>query len=61
MARDRITQEEAADRLKAQLPIEEKVDYADFVIDNQGSLEETRRQAEELWQTLKKIQEEKSS
>ena len=61
MARDGITQEEAADRLKAQLPIEEKVGYADFVIHNEGSLEETRRQAEELWQTLKKIQEEKTS
>ena len=61
MARDGITQEEAADRLKAQLPIEEKVGYADFVIHNEGSLEETRRQAEELWQTLKKVQEEKTS
>ena len=48
-------------RLKAQLPIEEKVGYADFVIHNDGSLEETRRQVEELWQTLKKIQEEKTS
>ena len=61
MARDGITREEAADRLKAQLPIEEKAGYADFVIHNEGSLEETRRQAEELWQTLKKIQEEKTS
>ena len=61
MARDGITREEAADRLKAQLPIEEKMGYADFVIHNEGSLEETRRQAEELWQTLKKVQEEKTS
>ena len=61
MARDGITQEEAASRLKAQLPIEEKAGYADFVIHNEGSLEETRRQAEALWQTLKKVQEEKTS
>jgi dephospho-CoA kinase len=57
--RDAITKEEAADRLKAQLPIDEKVGYVDFVIHNDKSLKETRKQVEELWQTLKKIQKEK--
>jgi dephospho-CoA kinase len=57
--RDAISREEAADRLKAQLPIDEKVGYADFVIHNDKSLKETRKQVEELWQTLKKIQKEK--
>ena len=57
--RDGISREEAADRLKAQLPIDEKLSYADFVIYNDKSLEETRKQVEELWQKLKKIQKER--
>ncbi len=60
VAREGISKEEAADRLKAQLPIDEKVSYADFVIYNDKSLEETRKQVEELWETLKKIQKEKA-
>ena len=54
--RDGISKEEAANILKAQLPIDEKVGYADFVIHNEKSLEDTRRQVEELWETLKEIQ-----
>ena len=57
--RDGISKKEATDRLKAQLPIDEKVGYADFIIHNDKSLKETRKQVEELWQTLKKNQEEK--
>ena len=32
--------------MKSQMPVEEKLKYADFVIDNNGSLEDARRQAE---------------
>lgn len=56
MKRDGITAPEAADRIKAQLPIDEKVGYADFVIHNDKSLEETKRQVEALWEELKAIQ-----
>jgi len=35
--------------LAAQMPIDEKRPLADFVIDNDGSLDETRRQVEEVW------------
>ena len=35
--------------LAAQMPIDEKRPLADFVIDNNGSLDETRRQVEEVW------------
>ncbi len=59
MARDGISKERAMDILKAQMPIEEKLSHADFVIRNQGSLEETRRQVEAVWEELKKMQEEK--
>jgi len=57
--RDGISKEEAAVILKAQLPIEEKLGYADFVVNNEGSLVETKRQVEKLWHTLKNLQEER--
>jgi dephospho-CoA kinase len=60
MERDIISREEAAGRLKAQLPIEEKVGYADFVIHNEGSLEETRKQVDALWEKLRQLQGEKA-
>lgn len=59
MKRDRISREMALDMLSSQLPIEEKRGYADFIVDNSGPLEETKRQVEEVWEKLKKIQKEK--
>ncbi len=56
MARDRISEEEARRIIKAQLPIDEKIRYADFVITNSGTPEETKRQVQELWRNLKKLQ-----
>ena len=35
-------------RFQSQIPLEEKVPRADFVIDNEGSLVDTRRQVEEV-------------
>ena len=58
--RDGITIEEAANILKSQLPIDEKVGYADFVIHNENSPEKAREQVKELWEKLKQIQKEKS-
>ena len=45
-ARDGLTAEEAEARLRAQWPLALKAERADRVIDNGGSLEETRRQVE---------------
>jgi len=59
MERDHISREMAQNILAAQLPIDEKKAYADFIVDNSGSLEETKRQVGEVWQKLKKIQEER--
>ena len=56
--RDRISKQEAANILRAQLPIDEKAGHADFIINNEDSVEETRRQVEDLWQTLKDLQKE---
>ncbi|HEB89335.1 MAG TPA: dephospho-CoA kinase [Deltaproteobacteria bacterium] len=48
MARDGCTREEAERRIAAQLPIDRKRELADYMIDNSGSIDETRRQVEEL-------------
>jgi dephospho-CoA kinase len=54
--RDGISREGAVDRLRAQLPIDEKLDWADFVINNEKTLEETKKQVEDLWKALKDMQ-----
>lgn len=51
-ARTGLSEEEARGRLRAQRPLREKVGEADWVIDNNGSPEETRRQVEALWRRL---------
>ena len=44
---------EVTRRMAAQLPDEEKIKAADYVVDNSGSLEETRRQVKEIYAALK--------
>lgn len=46
---------EAEARLAAQLPDAEKARLADYVIDNSGSLEETRRQVRDLHAALRSL------
>jgi dephospho-CoA kinase len=43
---------EVVRRMAAQLPDEEKIKAADFVIDNSGLLDHTREQAREIWKKL---------
>lgn len=43
---------EVARRMAAQLPDEEKITAADYVIDNSRSLESTRDQVQEIWEKL---------
>ncbi|KAJ7213215.1 dephospho-CoA kinase-domain-containing protein [Mycena haematopus] len=52
MARDNSSREDASSRLNSQLPIEEKVQYADRVIDNSGSLADLDAQVNALVQHL---------
>ena len=51
--RDGITKNEIEKRLKFQIPLNEKEKLADYVIDNTGPLEITKRQVSTLWNTLK--------
>ncbi|MEC1606353.1 dephospho-CoA kinase [Bacillus halotolerans] len=46
--RNQLTEEEALSRIRSQIPLEEKVSRADNVIDNSGTLEETKQQLEEI-------------
>ena len=52
MSRDGFSREEAETRLAAQMPIDEKLGWADIVIRNQGSPDETRRAVSEVWVEL---------
>ena len=52
--RDGILREEALLRLKSQLPIEEKIERSDFVVDNNGTIEDTMSQVEAICKELLK-------
>ncbi|MDA1477575.1 dephospho-CoA kinase [Bacillus changyiensis] len=54
MKRNQLTEEEAKNRINAQLSLDEKKQKADVVIDNSGSLENTKQQFEELFDQCKK-------
>jgi len=50
--RTHLSEEEIKKRINSQLPLSVKVRKADFVIDNNGSLEETKKQLEQLRRRL---------
>ncbi|WP_439442569.1 dephospho-CoA kinase [Listeria aquatica] len=54
MARNELSREEALARIATQMPIRDKAKLADFVIDNSGTLKETREQVNELLHQLKR-------
>ena len=49
-----MSREDAQNRIKSQLPLEEKMKSADFVINNDGPLEETKKQVGEVYSLLRK-------
>jgi dephospho-CoA kinase len=50
--RNKMTREEAEARLRAQMPIDEKLKFADLAIRNDGTMRELEKRAEEVWQEL---------
>jgi dephospho-CoA kinase len=58
LSRDELSEEAARQRIAAQMPIEEKRQYADFLIDNRGTLEETQAQVRAVWANLQGAAEE---
>ncbi|MCX6006701.1 MAG: dephospho-CoA kinase [Chloroflexi bacterium] len=49
-----MSEEDAGNRIKNQIPVKEKMQFADFVINNDGSLEETRQQVQSIYSQLKR-------
>ena len=55
MERDGFSREESLRRISAQMPLSEKLTYADFVIDNSGSIQETEFQVKEVFKKLRML------
>jgi dephospho-CoA kinase len=53
--RNGMTSEEARRIISAQMDLEDKLKVADFIVRNEGSFEDTKRKAKEIFQELKKI------
>ncbi len=53
MARDGLSESDARQRVAAQMPLEDKVARADWVVDNRGTPEETRAAVDRLWAELR--------
>jgi dephospho-CoA kinase len=50
--RDDISEEEAIQKIKSQMPLAEKAKQAHYVVDNSGTREETERRVREVYQAL---------
>ena len=55
MLRDRIPQEKALARIARQMPLEEKLKFADYVIDTSGDEADTLRQVREVYHLLRSM------
>lgn len=53
--RDGLTREEALARIARQMPLAEKLKYADYVVDTSGAKEDTLRQVKEVWNQLRSL------
>jgi dephospho-CoA kinase len=56
MKRNGFSEEEASSRIKSQMPLKDKVSLADAVIDNSGSIEQSRQQLLDIlnkWEILR--------
>ena len=52
-SRDGFTREHALARIRSQMPLVQKCEHADYVVDNTGTREYAERQAAEIFQKLK--------
>ena len=55
MERNGLTREAAGARIAAQLPVAEKLRYANFTIDTSAGFDDTRRQVELLYRQLREL------
>lgn len=54
-ARDWLSEKEIIDRINKQIPIEEKMKWADYVVENNGDLKELEQKTEKLYYQLLKL------
>ena len=52
MERNQFSEEEALARIGSQLPLKEKQEHSDFIINNNGSLEQTKKQLDHILHVL---------
>ena len=50
--RNGLTPEQVRARIKAQMPLEEKAKFADFIVENSKTIESTQKQVEEIYREL---------
>lgn len=55
MKRDRLPRDAAEKRIRAQMPQEEKMKYADFLVDTSGDFAHTRAQVQTVYAQLKRL------
>jgi dephospho-CoA kinase len=55
MERDGVSREEVLNRLRRQMPLQDKVKYADFIIDTSGSKENTLQQVRAVYESLRRL------
>ncbi len=55
MLRDRISREKALARMGRQMPLEQKLKFADYVIDTSGDQADTLRQVQEVYHLLRSV------
>ena len=59
MERNGFALEDAQKRLASQMPIFDKLKYADFVIDNNGTVAQTHRAVDAVWEKLVELEQKK--
>jgi len=52
MKRDKTSRQEAMKKMRSQMSSEEKLNYADYIIDTSGSLRKTKEQTEQVFKRL---------
>ncbi len=60
MEREGVTEEEARRMIDMQMPLKEKLKYADIVINNEGTVEETEEQVREVFYSMSVAENHKS-
>src|SRR4029079_6382869 len=53
-ARSGLSEDQIEARIRSQMPMEEKVKYADFVIETSGSIDMTREQVEKIYREFRR-------